>query len=394
MGTTILTNAYLVQDLKIEHVDVVIQDHIIESILPANHTTIDNATIYDLDGLYISSGFIDIHVHGGGGHDFMDGTIEAYHGVASLHLKHGTTAMMPTTLASSIDELTKAFSLYDLCKNGVPDGSKFIGLHIEGPYINPSQAGALDPRYIHNPDKEEYMKLLNHRQNIARWTIAPELDGSLEFGEILTKMGILPSIGHSQATLDQVRIASHYGYRHITHLYSAVSTIVRVDGYRHAGIVESAYLLDELTSEIIADGCHLPKDLLQLAYRFIGPKRLALVTDAMRGAGSTSGESILGSLEHGQTVIIEDGVAKLMDRSAFAGSVCTADRLVRTMVQLAQVPLPDAIRMITQTPAEIAGIDNHYGSVKVGRNADIVVFDKNINIKKVFLDGKLIITKE
>ena len=177
-------------------------------------------------------------------------------------------------------------------------------------------------------------------------------------GLALLARGVLPSIGHSEADSEAVRAAIPCGYRHVTHLYSAMSTIVRKAGFRHAGIVESAYLYDELSSEIIADGCHLPAPLLQLAYRHIGPQRLVLVTDAMRGAGQTQGESILGSLENGQRVILEDGVAKMPDRTAFAGSICTADRLVRTMVTLAGASLPDAVRMITETPARVLGLSD------------------------------------
>ncbi|MFR9159922.1 MAG: amidohydrolase family protein [Ruthenibacterium lactatiformans] len=206
-------------------------------------------------------------------------------------------------------------------------------------------------------------------------------------GLALLARGVLPSIGHSEADSEAVRAAIPCGYRHVTHLYSAMSTIVRKAGFRHAGIVESAYLYDELSSEIIADGCHLPAPLLQLAYRHIGPQRLVLVTDAMRGAGQTQGESILGSLENGQRVILEDGVAKMPDRTAFAGSICTADRLVRTMVTLAGASLPDAVRMITETPARVLGLSDFYGRVEAGRAADLAVFDHTVRIAMVFKDG-------
>ena len=269
----------------------------------------------------------------------------------------------------------------------VIDGAKLLGLHIEGPYIAKSQCGAQDPRFIRNPDPAEYNELLNACPHILRWTIAPELPGAREMGLALLARGVLPSIGHSEADSEAVRAAIPCGYRHVTHLYSAMSTIVRKAGFRHAGIVESAYLYDELSSEIIADGCHLPAPLLQLAYKHIGPRRLVLVTDAMRGAGQTQGESILGSLENGQRVILEDGVAKMPDRTAFAGSICTADRLVRTMVTLAGASLPDAVRMITETPARVLGLSDFYGRVEAGRAADLAVFDHTIRIAMVLKDG-------
>lgn len=386
MNTLLLRDARLVQDGCITPCDILIRGQNVESILPARSGAAADC-VRDLGGLYVSAGFIDIHVHGGGGHDFMDGTPEAYHGASALHLQHGTTAMLPTTLAASADELLRAFSVFEQCRDAFPDGAKLLGLHIEGPYVAPSQAGAQDPKYIRNPDPAEYNMLLDACPHILRWTVAPELPGAMEFGRELKRRGILPCIGHSEADSDTVLEAMRCGYSHITHLYSATSTIVRVAGFRHAGIIESAYLYDGLTSEIIADGCHLPAPLLQLAYRHIGPRRLVLVTDAMRAAGQTGGESILGSLENGQRVILEDGVAKMPDRTAFAGSICTADRLVRTMVTMAGASLPDAVQMITETPARLLGLDDRFGRVEPGRAADLAVFDHTIRIAMVLRDG-------
>lgn len=390
---TCLKNARLVQDGEVNPCNIVLEGENVRGIIPTcTKTTADIE--YDLHGLYVSAGFIDMHVHGGDGHDFMDGTEQAFHAVSAFHLTHGTTAMLPTTLASTTQELLKTFDVFAACKSKFEDSARLLGMHIEGPYIAKSQCGAQDVRFIRSPDAEEYEALLRAGKNILRWTAAPELDGAGLFGDALCRYGILPSIGHSEATYSQVTQAISHGYRHITHLYSATSTIVRQKGFRQAGIVESAYLCDELSSEIIADGCHLPASLLCMAYRFIGPKRLALVTDAMRGAGSDSGFSTLGSLENGQRVIIEDGVAKMPDKTAFAGSICTADRLVRTMLRLAHASLPDAIRMITQTPAEILGISAQFGRISVGHIADIVVFDADINIDKVFTSGVLRYNKQ
>lgn len=409
MSTTLLRGGRLVQDGCITLCDILLNGTAVAAILPpgsgaaagtastasaaanAANGTANTAgaadAVYDLDGLYVSAGFLDIHVHGGGGHDFMDGTPEAYRGASALHLRHGTTALLPTTLAATREELLRAFAVFEACGGGFADGAKLLGLHIEGPYIAKSQAGAQDPRFIRSPDPAEYTELLNACPHILRWTIAPELPGAPEMGRELVRRGILPSIGHSEADSEQVRAAIPCGYRHITHLYSATSTIVRRGGFRRAGIVESAYLYPELTSEVIADGCHLPAPLLQLAYRLIGPRRLVLVTDAMRAAGQTGGESILGSLENGQRVIIEDGVAKMPDRTAFAGSICTADRLVRTMVTLAGASLPDAVRMITETPARVLGIADRFGRVAPGRAADLTIFDHTIRIAMVLKDG-------
>jgi len=166
--------------------------------------------------------------------------------------------------------------------------------------------------------------------------------------------------------------------------------VTRRNAYRYAGVVEAAYLIDGMTVEIIADGVHLPKSLLQFVYKFKGSDKIALCTDSMRGAGMPDGESILGSLEKGQKVILEDGVAKLLDRSAFAGSIATTDRCVRTMVNIAEVSLEESVKMMTLTPAKMMKVDDRKGSIEVGKDADIVIFDDNINVSHTIVEGVLI----
>lgn len=381
-----IRNVRLVQDGAVTPCDIVIRDDRIEAITPPGRSEAGLPGM-EGDGLYLSHGFIDIHCHGGGGADFMDGTEEAWRTAARLHLTHGTTCMTPTTLSASNEELLRAFEIFYRCRDDIQDGCRMLGLHLEGPYFSHAQAGAQDPTQMRDPDPAEAAQILKKCPDILRWSLAPELPGALDTGRELTDRGVLAAIGHSDATYAEVQAAIQAGFTHVTHLYSATSTITRVGGFRRGGIVEAAYVLDALTSEIIADGCHLPAELLQMAYRFIGPKRLCLITDAMRGAGQTSGESILGSLESGQRVIIEDGVAKMPDRKAFAGSVATTDRLVRNMVRLAGASLPDAIEMMTATPARIIGKSGVTGTVAPGRKADLVLFDEDIHIQKVLTDG-------
>lgn len=349
--------------------------------------------IIDARQQYVSPGFIDIHVHGGGGHDFMDGTVEAFLGVAETHARYGTTAMIPTTLTSTNEELMTTFSVYQKAKNLNSKGAKFIGLHLEGPYFSPKQCGAQDPNYLKTPQPEEYNAILQASQDIVRWSVAPELEGAFELGRVLKGQHILPSIAHTDAIYEEVVKAYDAGYTHVTHLYSAMSSVTRRNAFRYAGVVEAAYLIDDMTVEIIADGIHLPQPLLQFVYKFKGADKTALCTDAMRGAGMPDGESILGSLANGQKVIIEDGVAKLPDRSAFAGSVATTDRLVRTMINIAGVPLIDAIRMMTLTPARIMNVDSQKGSLEEGKDADIVIFDNQINVTTTIIEGHVIYIK-
>lgn len=347
----------------------------------------------DGSGLYLSPGFVDIHVHGGGGHDFMDGTAEAFIAAARSHAAHGTTTLLPTTLACDDHELSHVLEVYRQVRRLSHSGATMPGLHLEGPYFNSTQAGAQDPRFLRAPQASHYQGILDRWGDcILRWSAAPELPGAHLFAETISRQGILPCIAHTDAWFEEVEEAMQHGYSHITHLYSGMSGLRRTDGFRRAGVIESAYVLDALTVEIIADGCHLPPALLKMVYRNIGPGRTALVTDAMRAAGQAVSASTLGSRANGSDVLIEDGVAKLPDRSAFAGSVATMDRLVRTMVQQAGVPLTDAVTMATATPARIAGLKSK-GQIAVGMDADVVLFTENIDIVATLIGAKSVYGK-
>jgi len=352
-----------------------------------------DAEIIDAQGYYVSPGFIDLHTHGAGNSDFMDGTVDAYLQIAKTHAQHGTTGLYPTTLASTNEELFKTFDIYRQAKAQNTDGAAFLGFHLEGPYFSMNQKGAQDPKYIRNPHPDHYMAILDATDDIVRWSAAPELEGSKAFAEMLATRGILPAIAHSDAIYEEVVSAFDWGFSHVTHLYSATSTVTRRNCFRYAGIIESAYLIDGMTVEIIADGVHLPESLLKLIYKIKGPEKIALITDSMRAAGMPEGKSILGSLANGMEVDVEDGVAKLPDRTAFAGSVATADRLVRTMLRLAGTPLPETIQMITTTPARIMGVDKTKGSLAKGKDADVVIFDNDIRIKTTIVGGKIIYQK-
>lgn len=355
---------------------------------------VENATAIDAEGMFVSAGFIDIHLHGGGGCDFMDADVASFLKIAETHARYGTTSILPTTLTSEKDELVKTLAVYDEANRLNSKGAQFIGVHLEGPYFSYNQRGAQDPSYLRDPDPAEYEDLLSLSGAIKRWSAAPELKGAMEFGRYLVSKGVVPSIAHTDAIYEDVEEAFENGYSLITHLYSAMSGVTRRNAFRYAGVIESAYIIDDMNVEIIADGIHLPAPLLKLIYKIKGPDRIALVTDAMRAAGMPPGESILGSLTKGQKVIVEDGVAKLMDRTAFAGSVATADRLVRNMINLAGVSLFNSVKMITATPARIMGIDDRKGSLIAGKDADIVIFDEQINIEKTFVNGKLVYDKQ
>lgn len=373
----------------IKHGTILIEDNKIVEVTDRDINT-EEYKIIDAKGMYLAPGFIDIHVHGGGGYDFMDGTVEAYLRAAEKHAAHGTTSMVPTTLTSTYEELKNTFAVFKDAKIKNDKGAQLLGLHLEGPYFAMSQKGAQDARYIKNPNVKEYSEILNLTDDVIRWSAAPELEGAFQFGRYLKGRGILPSIAHTDAIYEEIEEAFENGFSHITHIYSAMSSVRRINAFRYAGVVEAAFLIDEITVEAIADGIHLPAPLLKLIYKVKGADKIALVTDAMRAAGMPEGESILGSKKHGQKVIIEDGVAKLMDRTAFAGSVATADRLVRTMIEQAGVSVAEAVKMMTATPARIIGIENERGKIAKGLNADLVIFDDNINIYTTIIGGKIV----
>ncbi|SFG82339.1 N-acetylglucosamine-6-phosphate deacetylase [Pedobacter insulae] len=376
----------------VKNATVLIKDKKIEAISEGD-IEVAGYEVIDVKGNYVSPGFIDIHIHGGGGHDFMDGTGEAYLKIAEIHAKYGTTAMAPTTLTCSKEDLLTAIALYKSATVKNTRGAQFIGMHLEGPYFALNQSGAQDPRYIRNPDVEEYKEIIAYGQDvIKRWSVAPELPGAVEMGKYLKANGIIAAIAHTDAIYEEVAEAVENGYNLATHLYSAMSGVTRRNTYRYAGVIESAYLIDSMDVEIIADGIHLPPPLLKLVYKIKGPDRIALITDAMRAAGMPEGESILGNKETGLKVIVENGVAIMADRSSFAGSVATTDRLVRTMVQMADIPLVEAVRMMSKTPATIMGIEATKGSLTVGKDADVLIFDENINIKTTMINGEVVYT--
>jgi N-acetylglucosamine-6-phosphate deacetylase len=370
---------------------VILDDKVVE--VGEKHIEVPEALEIDAGGNYISPGFIDIHVHGGGGGDFMDGNEDAFLKIAELHARYGTTSMVPTTLTSDKEGILKTLSVYEKANKRNVSGAQFLGMHLEGPYFAMNQRGAQDPRYIRNPDPEEYKEIIRQSRVIRRWSAAPELEGALAFGRYLRGNNIIAAVAHTDAIYEDVVNAFENGYSLITHLYSGMSGVIRRNAFRYAGVVESAYLIDEMAVELIADGIHLPPPLLKLAYKIKGADKLVLITDAMRAAGMPPGESILGSIHDGIKVIVEDNVAKLPDRSAFAGSVATADRLVRNMITVAGVPLPEAVKMMTSTPATVMEVSETKGSLAPGKDADIVIFDEDIHVIKTIVKGKVIYTQ-
>lgn len=344
----------------------------------------------DAGGRYISPGFIDLHIHGGGGFDFMDGTAEAFQAIAAAHARFGTTAMMPTTVSCSPEELMHLVGVYEQVAAMPSPGASFLGLHLEGPYLSPVQRGAQDLQFLRHPDPKEYESLVKRSSFIRRWSFAPELPGSHAFISFLKAHDIIPALAHSDAYYEEVESAATEGMSLVTHLYSGLSGVRRKNARRYPGAIEAALLLNELDVELIADGMHVPGPLMEMALQLKGPEKIALITDAMRAAGTDASTSRLGSKAHGLDVIIEEGVAKLPDRSSFAGSIATTDRLLRTILSQTSATLQQAIRMLATTPARIAGVAHRKGLLAAGKDADIVVFDNDLTVWMTIVEGKIV----
>ena len=344
--------------------------------------------IVDASGLYLSPGFIDVHVHGGDGGYFMSGEADQIDKTCKMHMKHGTTAMTPSISAAPTEVIIKSLSginEYEKSESVRPD---FLGLHLEGPYLNPNACGAMPAGYIREPNREEYLDLLERFPNIRRWALAPELAGSVEMVKELTKRGVLTAVGHSDAFFDDVMAVRAEGTNSITHFYSLTSTVRRKNAYRFAGTLEAGYLYDDIFVEVIADGCHLPKPLLQLIYKVKGEDRIMLITDGISASGVDENDGKQYYSQMGKPIVVEDGVAKVPSRECFAGSIATTDRLIRTMVNIAEVPLCSAVKMASLTPAAYLGVADRKGSIECGKDADLLIFDEGVNVKSVYVRGR------
>ena len=374
----ILTNGKIVTEGKIlEGYDIVIEDNKIVSVAKSGDVSGEKT---DLGGNYIASGFIEIHCHGGGGYEFIDATPEAFKKACETHAAHGTRVIYPTISATDYDTMVRVLQTAREVKNSC--ALEIPGIHLEGPYFALEMCGGQAPGIVRDIDQEEYESLLEEYSDIiARWDYAPEKDKDNFFLKAVTDKGILAATAHSSAEYDDVARAFDGGNHLITHLYSCTSTITRHQGFRHLGIIESAYLLDDMYVEAICDGCHLPLPLLQLIIKQKGTDRVCLITDALRPGGI--GEEGKEYTDCPVPFVIEDGVAKLLDRSAFAGSIATSDILLKTAVK-AGFSVADTVKMMTQTPATVMGLESK-GKIAAGFDAQFTVFNDNLEIVDINL---------
>lgn len=331
---------------------------------------------------YVLPGFIDIHTHGAVDHDFVSSSPDQIIEAVAYHALHGTTSIMPTISSYGYETTYRALENLEVAMKDEKYGRAIIGAHLEGPYFSLKQSGAQDPANITEPKREDYTRLVERFGSIIkRWDFAPERDNDGEFCSYLTEHGIIAAAGHTDAKYSDMCLSREKGLKLITHLYSCTSTITREQGFRVLGVTECAYLWDDIYAELIADGRHLPHELLSLIFKLKRHDRLILITDSLMAAGSEKDRGVMGNIEY----IIEDGVCKLPDRSAFAGSIATTNRLLRVAID-AGLELSDAVKMLGENPAGLFGLNT--GAIASGRDADLLICDGNLNIEKVILKGE------
>lgn len=397
MKATVFTHATLVlPDRLVPDGTLVVAEGRIRSVGPDHPDPPSGVEVVDVQGQYLAPGFVDLHVHGGDGADFMDGTPEAFHTVCRCHARHGTTSLTPTSTVARYDQYVQFVNICQYLLGKKSEGARIVGCHVYGPYFARPARGCHPDRdfLIPHADNTEPLLCLAPSMPLVV-TIAPEIANAEWLVRTYAARGVRFNVGHSHATFAQVEAAVQWGVRHVDHLFCAMSDRARLRQSQtypmRGGVMEATLYFEELTTEVIADGKHLAPELLRLAYKVKGPDRLALVTDAMRAVDQPDGEYWFGAQGNGERVRKQDGVGLTADGSALASGVMGLDHAVRTMHHTVGIPLPAAIRMATLTPARILGQESEIGSLEVGKRADLVVLDPALNVQSVYIGGAKVV---
>ncbi len=348
--------------------------------------------VVDLKGAYLTPGFVDLHVHGGAGADFMDVTAEAWETICRAHARHGTTSFTPTTTVGRHDQHMKFLKLTKKFYAKSP-GSRVVGMHLYGPYFAAEAKGCHPGAEVRPPTPEDYEPYFEYAKYIRNATVAPELPGARAFVARCLALGIRCNAGHSYASFAEMEEAIGWGIRHIDHLFSAMSDKSKMKARQMfpmmGGVMEATLFFDELTTEVIADGVHLAPDLMRLAFKVKGPDRLALVTDTSRAMDMPDGDYMFGALDGGEPIIRKNNQGLMPDGVRLASSVVGMDDCVRVFRRdVPEASLVELIRMASLTPARVMGLEHEIGSLWPGKRADMVVLDKDLNVKDVYIGGK------
>ncbi|SHJ16375.1 N-acetylglucosamine 6-phosphate deacetylase [Clostridium cavendishii DSM 21758] len=358
--------------------NVLIENGKIKAINPTENYS---GEIIDGEGLYLSPGFIDVHIHGAGGYDTMDGTFEAINEISKTIVKHGTTSFTPTTMTVAASDIRQSMSVIAKAKNEGTDGANVLGAHLEGPFISPKAIGAQNPNFLMAPSIENFNEIVGEFEDyVVSITLAPEVDGAKELTKYLSEKGIVVSMGHTKATYEEAKQAIKCGACHSTHLFNAMTPFA----HREAGVV-GAIFDSEITTETISDGIHISYPSLRVAYKQKTTDKVLLITDAMMACGMPDGDYSLG----GQDVVVANGAARLRTGS-LAGSVLTLDKAIRNVYKNSDYHIHEVVKMATYNGARHCKIEDKKGLIKEGYDADLVLFDEDINVKYVIVNGKLV----
>lgn len=363
----------------LENGEVVVADGLIESAgpMPAESDRPAADAVHDLSGHWLVPGFVDMHVHGGGGASYMSGDPGQALRVAAFHRAHGTTTTMASLVTASHEELLRSVdALAGLVEDGV-----LTGIHLEGPYLSRARCGAHDPDLLREPDRGEVDALLRAGRGTVRMvTLAPELAGGVDLVRQLVDGGVLAAVGHTDGTHRETQAAIGAGASVATHLFNAMRSV----HHREPGPVTALLQDSEVVVELINDGVHLHPGTVNLAFAAAGAERVAFITDAMGAAGMPDGVYPLGPM----TARVEGGIARLADGDSIAGSTLTLDRALRTAVRDNHLPITDAVRALSTTPARALGLGDRVGAITPGLQADLVVLDTDLRIAGVLWGGR------
>ena len=364
----------------IENGSVLIKDNKILEVTNCD-LAVEGAELVDAKGQFVIPGYVCLHAHGGGGHDFTECTEEAYRKIVETHMKHGATSIFPTMSSSTFEDIRKGASVCEKLMG--EENSPVLGLHLEGPYLTPKRASHEFGDKLCEPNPEDYKSLVESTHCIKRWDASPEVPGALDFARYLKSKGILASITHTEAEYKEVKEAFEAGFTHTAHFYNGMPGFHKCREYKYEGTVESVYLVDDMTIELIADGRHLPNTILNLAYKVKGVEKTCLVTAALAYAGADTTKT------NHPNIIIDDGVCKSADHENLVGSIATMDVLVKNMVK-AGVQLEHVLRMASETPARLMNVYDRKGSLEKGKDADVLIIDENQNVRAIWAMGKLV----
>ncbi|GAA1350451.1 N-acetylglucosamine-6-phosphate deacetylase [Streptomyces beijiangensis] len=340
----------------------------------------ENAETLDLTGHWIVPGFVDMHVHGGGGASFTSGTPEEILRGVQTHREHGTTTIVASTVTGEMDFLAERAGLL----SEIVEQGDLAGVHFEGPFISPCQKGAHSEALLRDPDPADVRKLMDAARGTAKmFTLATEMRGGLDSVRMLAENGVIAAIGHTDATYEQTVEAIEAGATVATHLFNAMPPL----HHRNPGPIAALLEDDRITVELINDGTHLHPASLELAYRAAGSSRVAFITDAMDAAGFGDGTYQLGPME----VEVKDGVARLVEGGSIAGSTLTLDTAFKRAVTIDRLPVEDVVRSISANPARLLGVDDRVGSLEPGKDADLVVLDAEFTLVGVMRKGEWVV---